>query len=290
MEKRRLVAAIAIVIMLSGCSGKNENDITKGITMKEAWEMADVYAKQWKEDAKVLSIVSSDYEGANAEENGIEGARECWLFSYKSNLTLKQYSFYLYNGEAKEARESAFGYYCPIQMDKISMDTTDAYKMALEDKISGGTDWAWGYHYALQYCQDAQTQEIQLLLSVRGKDGDGRDVILNIDPYTGERVEMLTKTILEPNGEDAWESQTFKQKNADADESIDEDRKLSREQIQQKYDLVGEAKKYHMLPEELTDNYLLGIQGSRFAPYSDTMHYQQNEWERLMKELYGADD
>lgn len=62
---------------------------------------------------------------------------------------------------------------------------------------------------------------------------------------------------------------------------------MSREEVQQYYDIFGLAKKYYMDPEELTDAFIRGISGDRFSPFSETKSYFEEEWIVLMTERYG---
>lgn len=286
MKHKRCIALFILIIasvLLCACGSSMAEAEVSGITMKEALQIANEYAKQWEEDAALISVTSSDNQDTELSSNGYEGKRNCWLFSYKSNLNLKQYSFYVLNGKIYDARESAFGYYAPIPESFISIDSDEAYVMAVDRGMSGGVNWAWGYHYTLQYCQDAATMEITPVFSVRGIDKNEDEMILNIDPITGEEIEILLKTGYNENGMSIWESRPIRETN----ETIDESKTLSRQEIQDKYKIWNHAEEFHVLPEELTDTTIIGIQSGRFSPYSDITVYAEEEWEAMMESLYG---
>ncbi len=253
-----------------------------GMTMQEALEIADAQARQWQEDAVLLSVVSSDKEDTESEQNGERGERNCWLFYYKSNLNSKQYSFYILNGEVCEPMETAYGYYGPIPEEWIQLDSDDAYELALNHGMLGGTDWAWGYHYMLQYCQDAETKAIMPILSVRGRDRDGNEMILNIDPRTGEETDVQVKNGYDENGSSLWETRWA----AERTEEINPDWMLSREELQEKWEVWEKSEEYYMLPEEFTDNIIVGERSNHFSPYGDVTAYSEEEWKRIMSELY----
>ncbi len=176
--------------------------------------------------------------------------------------------------------ETTIAVYKGIDMQNIAMDSSDAYRIAVENHISGGTDWAFGYHYLLQYYfMNGQEEDSVLAFVVRGISADNNEIMLYIDPYTQEVLQYLGKTGYDENGRSIWESADNSSENdAKEDTEPDDDKRMTREGIQEEYGFFELAKEYYMDPEELTDAFIDGIYGDRFDPFANTKSYDKEEW------------
>lgn len=267
-------------------------------TMEEAWETANRTAIEWAEDAEVVKINSTDYLDTMDAEHGVDGTRNCWSFFFHSEAKKKQYHMYIVDDEVYSAEEVTLAIYQGIDMDAITVDSTQAYQMAVEMGITGGIDWAFGYHYLLQYYNIGWDEPV-LLLVVRGLSENGNEIMLDIDPYTGEVLQYREKTGYDQNGNSIWTTFNIKgevlsdNKVNHQDEISQEDEteqkveEMSREEVQQHYDIFALARKYCMDPEELTDAFMRGISDDRFSPFSETKSYSEEEWTAMMTEKYG---
>lgn len=278
-----MIAVFIVVFTLIRNKQQESDRLSSILTMKQAWEIANVAAKEWSDDAIVIKIISTDYEDNENPENGTDGRRNCWTFIFHSEEKGMQYDMYVKDGMVYMPRETSSNVYTGIDMNSVQIDSDDAFKVAYNLGFTGGVDWAFGYHYMLQYYV-MDNAEPCLLLSVRGINQEGREAILNLNPYTGEIFSLSEKKGYDEAGRSIWETS-----NNLPETSIEQksDVNMSREEIMEKYDVYHDAKKYYMDPEELTDSIIRGIQGSRFSPYSETPSYLPEEWETLMTERYG---
>lgn len=311
---RKYLSAFIIMLLSllsAGCSSISNSDVVQeyntneqtiavesegnAMTMKQALSVADTEAKKWAEDAEVFLINSTDYLDTVNTQHGNEGERNCWSFAFKSEEKEKQFHIYVVEGKVYSTDEAYMKYYDIIDVDRLALDSSDAYEMAKDKGISGGVDWAYGYHYLLQYyIVDQNIEEPVLLFVVRGINDSGNEVTLDIDPYTGNLIQYTEKTGYDENGRAVWEvKERYGNNNYSeellTDETADTESSLSREDIQKEYDVFSMARQNYMDPEELTDAIINGIGSGNFSPFSDTKSYEPEEWEKIMTERYGDD-
>lgn len=287
---KKIIYILVILLGFLVCTGCEKNTYNKEqrnpTTLLEAWNIAEKEAKDWSNDVVVISVNSTDYLDNEDIQNGINGKRKCWAFAFHSEEKGKQYHMYVVDNEVYAAQETTISVYKGIE--KIDMDSEDAYKIAVEYGISGGIDWAYGYHYLLQYYFiNGNENEPVLSLVVRGiSSKSNNEMMLYLNPYTQEIIQCLEKISYDENGRSVWErvdnSSTFNDSTGDVSEKI-----WTREEIQKEYKVFELAKKYYMDPEELTDAIWEGIHSDRFDPFANTKTYAKEEWERIMTERYG---
>lgn len=298
MKKRRiLIIIIIIVVMVVSCIAafvlwKQNTKQSKGCTMKEAYAIALESAKRWSEDAETIMIISTDNHDVESVTNGIDGIRNCWTFLFSSEKVGKQYSMYVVNGEAyAECEADAPGYKGIILDDKI-IDTDKAYEIALQEGINGGVDWAWGYHYDLQYTyRTANSLEPELTLGVRGSFDNGKDASIVLDPYSGEIISISEMVGYDDDGHAIWQEKYVMQEKTEESEISEEldDSELTREEIMERYEVFRIAAEYYMDPDDITD-YIIGSIGTDyFSLYTEVKQYEKSEWETRMTEKYGQE-
>ena len=270
-----LILLLAAAFAMTGNEEQSAEEQRFGITMRQAWEIADAAAKEWSDDAVVIKIISTDYGDDENPENGINGRRNCWTFVFHSEKKGKEYDMYVRDGEVSMPSETVTGVYAGIDMESIQIDSDDAFLTAYNQGFTGGVDWAFGYHYMLQYYMTANG-EPQLLMKVRGINRDGREALLSLDPYTGEIISVSEKTGYDEDGRSVWDTSDHL---GEAPEENSEYVDMSREEIMEEFEVYKNAKKYYMDPEELTDAIIQGLKGDKFSPFSETPVYEKEEWE-----------
>lgn len=264
----------------------------KGTTLKEAYEIALEEATKWSGDADVIQIISTDFCDTESSENGIDGKRKCWSFLFESKEKDRQYSMYIINGKPDSVMEVQSPGYQPIDMENITMDSPQMYRIAQEQGMKGGKDWAFGYHYILQYVYFSAADETPVLtFTVRGLDEQDRETQIIVDPYDGDILVTLTKTGYDDTGRSIWErtggGENTEAENMEPEETVPDDR--TREEIQEEYGVYKKAREFLVDPEELTDAIIDGIGSERFDPYASLKVYTREEWESRMTELYGEE-
>lgn len=292
MKKRRiLIIFIAVIVIIAFgiavCAWRrNESKQSKGCTMKEAYAIALESAKKWSEDAEAIVIISTDNHDTELVTNGIDGVRNCWTFLFSSEKAGKQYSMYVINGEPYAECEATAPGYKGIVLDEKMIDTDKAYEIALQEGINGGVDWAWGYHYDLQYTyRTADSTEPELTLGVRGSFGNGNDASIVLDPYSGEIISISEMVAYDDDGHAIWqEKYTKPEENTESEET-----ELTREDVMELYDVFAIAAEYYMDPDEITDYIIHSEETGYFSLYTEVKQYEKEEWEQLMTEKYGEE-
>ena len=297
-----LTLLLSITIGAAGC-GKSDpiqqNEMTEQetCTLKEAWEIALSDAQQWSDDAEAILITSTDNHDIESPDNGMDGKRRCWSFMFHSEIKDNQYSVYVINGKAAHGQEAATSHFSTFTMDDVSLDSDDLYSLA-QEYLKGGVDWAWGYHYILQYrYMDENGEEPQLTFSIRGLNDDGQERYAIYDPYSGELLVILDKTGYDSNGRSVWEitENHMEAPSGQQTESNDhyagmsrEELEENREQIEQEFSVYENSVKYRLDPEEFYNAVIDGLTSGRFSPFSNCISYEdEEEWRSKMEAYYG---
>lgn len=255
------------------------------ISMKRALDIVSENEFTWNETANVFKIISMDYHDTEKSNNGEEGVRKCWSIFYESLNQEKQWNVYVIDSKVFSVEEVSTPAYKDFCIDDIVIDSTDAYNMARKAGLFGGTDWAFGYHYSLQYVYINEDIDTPLLVfTVRGVLSNGNEANLMINPYKGNIIKLIEKIGEDENGKSIWMTSNFVPVDTEILEELSD-----RKAIQEEYEVYKNAAKYLVDPEELTDNLIEGIYGSKFAPYENIIIYDKEEWVNLMTERYGEE-
>ncbi|CDD65883.1 uncharacterized protein BN803_02572 [Firmicutes bacterium CAG:882] len=266
------------------------------ITMKEAYEIAYEDAVKWSDDVTLIRIGSTDNHDTSSKEHGVDGKRNCWSVLFDSQKKGIQYHTYVICGRAMFGGEGNSPGYKAIDITDLE-DSPYLYKKALENDISAGYDFAWGYHYTLQYyIFDGDRDNPVLRYAVRGRDAEGREAILYIDAVTGTADCINVKTGYDINGRSIWtelvknnDEQTESNEITETYEIKDEDyyRNMSIEEFDEQFNLFENCVKYMRDPKELREAIIKGILSNSFHPYIDAGEYEEEEWRKRMTDYYG---
>lgn len=289
---------------MSGCSTQENietntlssaNDSTSEYcTLKEAQATALEATQEWADDAQAVLIMSTDNHDEEEQTNGVDGKRRCWNFMFHSDDKAKEYSIYVIGGQPMYGREADTPYYETIAMEDIPMDSDDLYQLALEENLDGGKDWAWGYHYTLQFRYlNGNDEEPQLTFSVRGINEQEREAFLITDAYTGELLSTIEKTGYDDNGRAVWEEEGGTQDiGIESSMATDdkEDWDLTKGELEEQFQIYENAVKYKMDPQEFADAIIEGLKTDRFSPFSNCRTgLEDEEWREKMADYYGEE-
>lgn len=258
-------------------------------------------AKQWSEDAEAVFISSTDNHDEENANNGEDGKRRCWTFMFHSAEKDKQYAVYVIDGETSHGNEVSTPHYDTFTMDDFSLDSVDLIQL-VQGQLTGGVDWAWGYHYIVQYrYMEANSAEPQLTLSVRGLNSEGMERCMIYDPYSGELLAINDKTGYDENGRSIWENvlepaeqmqnesaaAADSQENASYLEMTRDELEQNRDMLEEKFSIYETCVEYRFDPEELMEAIIDGITGDYFSPFSECASYEEEEWRLRMEAYYG---
>ena len=295
--------SVVLLAIFTGCSANDpypQEEISeeKICTLKEAWEIALSDAQEWADDAAATLITSADIYDTENPDNGMDGKRRCWTFFFHSESKDKQYSVHVIEGRPAQGREGSSPHFETFSMDDIALDSDDIYLLANE-QLKGGVDWAWGYHYLLQYrYMDEAEDEPRLTFSVRGLNDRDQERYMIYDPYSGNLLVVLDKTGYDSDGRSIWEivENHMEAQNRQPEESESpyshmsrEELEVHREQIEQEFCVYESSVKYHFDPEEFYNAVIDGLTGDRFSPFSICKSYEEEEWKKRMEAYYGED-
>ena len=71
-----LILLLAAAFAMTGNEEQSAEEQRFGITMRQAWEIADAAAKEWSDDAVVIKIISTDYGDDENPEKRHKWAQE----------------------------------------------------------------------------------------------------------------------------------------------------------------------------------------------------------------------
>lgn len=111
--------------------------------------------------------------------------------------------------------------------------------------------------------------------------------MLDINPGTGEIVQYREKDGYDEAGNSIWKAFDKNHEPIIIEDNEKDEGNLSREEIQQEYDVFRLAKEYYADPEELTDTIIEGINDEKFSPFSNVKIYEEDVWKEIMTEKYG---
>ena len=173
--------------------------------MKEAYEVAYKEAQKWSEDAYVIQITSTDFHDTENCENGVKGKRNCWSFLFESKKKDVQYAMYIDHGVPTAVQEVRSPGFQAIPMEEISIDTSELYDLARLQGLQGGKDWAFGYHYTLQYTYLNGTDKTPTLTyTIRGINQEEKEEKIIVDPITAKLLFILVKEGYDESGHSIW--------------------------------------------------------------------------------------
>lgn len=296
-----VLLSVVLLMLLVGC-GKNDIDQAKAVkcTLKEAWEIALSDAWKWADDAEAILISSTDNHDSESAENGAGGKRRCWSFMFHSDEKDKQYSVYVIDGKAVYGQEASTPRYATFSIDDIVLDSDELCSL-VQGQLKGGVNWAWGYHYIVQYRYMDENGEVpQLTVSVRGINDAGQERYMIYNPYTGVLQVVLDKTGYDENGRSIWEivedyreaqngqgGQQVESTDSYAGKSREELEEM-REQIEEEFSVYESAVQYRFDPEEFYNAVIDGLVSGRFSPFSNCKTYENDEeWKSKMEAYYG---
>lgn len=180
---------------------KNDNEIT----LKKALEISKGEASKWSDDAQLVFITSTDANDEPTENSGNNGKRKSWNIVFSSNNKKKQYNIIISNKEIIYNEEIDMPVYDYIDLQKITLDSSDLVEIAKKNNISANnsdSNWAIGYHFALQYMNDSNGNAF-LAYTVYGTfNGNFSYVLIDFD--TGKLISIMEQTGYDENGRSIW--------------------------------------------------------------------------------------
>lgn len=178
------------------------------ITMKKAISIAYLKAKELSSDVRLHKIISTDAMDKSSEKSGEDGTRRVWNVFFTDTKSNSEYNIFVINGEAEIKDYRNEGYKKGINDSDIKIDSTDAIKIAKEQKglnpgVSG-KDWAVGYHFKLDYVSFYEMPDKEFLaIEVFGISPKGNFAHVDIDATSGKIIYSGEKTYDE-KGEGIW--------------------------------------------------------------------------------------
>lgn len=310
----------AIIFFFTGCTGtetierNSDKSLEAGIdtsddssgeeifySMREAWEIAQEDALKWAADAETIKIMSTDNHDDASVSNGMNGKRRCWTLLFHSNQKETEYATYVIDGIAAYGCEVATPFYDVFSMDDFELDSTNLIHY-LQGQLSGGSDWAWGFHFIVEFrYMNAESTKPQLTMTVRGQNSDGLERCMIYDPYSGELISIIDKVGFDENGNAMWEEvmQPSNEMDFDVESLVDTEKagqfaNMTREELEnnkmelaEAYSVYEICVEYRFNPEEVVEALIDGIKGDKFAPFSECTSYGGEEWVEYMKAFYG---
>ena len=215
-----------------------------------------------------------------------DSERNCWSFLFESKKKDVQYAMYIDHGVPTAVQEVRSPGFQAIPMEEISIDTSELYDLARLQGLQGGKDWAFGYHYTLQYTYLNGTDKTPTLTyTIRGINQEEKEEKIIVDPITAKLLFILVKEGYDESGHSIWKK--LGEDIEDDIQQLDSVTEVDRETIKEEYEVYRCAATYLVDPEELTDAIIRGINSSRFDPYAEITVYSREDWEERMTELYG---
>lgn len=295
-KKKKYVSLIFVSVTIIACiyagykegkplfQGNNESVDSEAVDAKEkesdltlfgAWNLALNYAiKNWDKDVKTQLITSTDTKDSPCCRSGINGRRSCWNIIMNSPNKSSQYLIHIVEGAVLSAQEITQPSEYSFDKADIILDSDEMYNIAIYQDLYGASEWAWGYHYTLQYEYIGAAETPVLTLSVRGVDNSGFEKMLTIEAASGE---ILLASVKNDKGD--WDRVSIKDASKDFP---------TEDELETEYGLYEKCVEYHFDPLELRKAILNGIATNHFSPYSECESITPiEEWEKAMEDYYG---
>lgn len=177
-------------------------------TIKEAISIAYIKVKELSSDTKLTKIVSADAMVKPSEESGADGTRTVWNVVFTDTKSNAEYNTFVVRGKAEIKEDRNKGAKKGINNSDIKIDSTDAIKIAKEQKeLKPGItnkDWAAGYHFNLEAVSFYEIPNKEfLVIEVFGISPKGNFAHIDIDATNGKIIYSGEKTYDE-NGKGIW--------------------------------------------------------------------------------------
>ncbi|MCL4488161.1 MAG: glycoside hydrolase [Chloroflexi bacterium] len=121
------------------------------VTMSQAWDLLDAYAKAWRADALLLQMGSSDIDG-DADTSGADGKRRAWVATFASQASSSSVRLQLADGAVVGATEQKIVPDVARISERPSVDSPEALRLVIAGKpaFSPVRERAKGYHFVFQ--------------------------------------------------------------------------------------------------------------------------------------------
>lgn len=195
-----LDATMANAMLPSAPSSSNPQDLhlptePHPITLAEAWEIMDAYAKKWQPEATIAILQSADYPGDSAL-SGQDGRRRAWLATLLgTNPPGDRLIVRLIDGSIVDKAEQPPLDITPIA-SKPAIDSPKALAIAETAKpgFTFADDKGQGFHFVVE-----ESQEGSLILMVRGA-FHGWPAIVSLDAATGGVISSRSLAFAQSGG------------------------------------------------------------------------------------------
>ncbi len=213
MNKKRFLGAIVIggivgiLLFLSNLQTKESiakvvdnyrqllqqsSHVDKTITLYEAWDISQKYAKIWSKDSVLISLGSVDVDDPDASKAGENGKRRTWQAVFTSLSLDKQLFVQVTNGIIVNALEDGSNDAgLAVIREKPAIDSPEALKQTkkLNSDFGSSVGKGKGYHFILQTNEDGKIV-LTVVGSTKSSDGKQKPTKVDIDFKTKEVVKV----------------------------------------------------------------------------------------------------
>lgn len=196
MKKIKIIKVVTIVTIVTILSLKITLKVvsleytSKAISLNEAFEIAYNEAKKWEENAELFTLSSVDNEDMTKEDDGHDGNRRFWNFTFIVPREEKQLIISIHDkkitnklSEKGPAINSEF-----IKKEEINITSKEALEETMKYfDVNAGQGWAGGYHFTLN------KQDNIVVLKVICSDKDGYFSNFLFNSTTKEMISALHK-------------------------------------------------------------------------------------------------
>ncbi|WJQ79477.1 hypothetical protein [Brevibacillus brevis] len=156
----------------------------KAITLKEAYDIGLVKAKEWDSGAFLTHISTVDRKIGN--DLGSDGKRRSWNLTFE--VPTKKKSLFISiddNKIEKSISRNSTSQFNGITQEEIGIDSPQIASKAIQSfNLRPGENWAIGYHFTMF------KQENQLFLTVVGRNEQNKFSKIYFNPKNGEYLGM----------------------------------------------------------------------------------------------------
>jgi hypothetical protein len=157
-----------------------------GLTIDQAIHLGFDRARQWRADAQLQHVASKDTDSDvdGSEIPGHDGRRRAWSLQFADPTSHEMIIIETYDHQVRKVLDAGFDDLSGMTPDQIQISGATLARLALQEGLRPGKNWAVGYHYILSYSDASR----QFLLAVLGVDKDGQRQVILFDPLTGGPV------------------------------------------------------------------------------------------------------
>lgn len=182
----------------------------KTITLLEAWDITQAFAKEWSEDAALISLASTDVDDPNVkvgqgehQQSGQDGRRRIWQAVLTSPALDKQLFLQIADGTIVSALEDGIhDIGIPTLVEKPVMDSPELIRQAkdIEPGFGASVGKSKGYRFIFQTGDSGVS-----VLTVVGSHQVGDEQLPATITFNQETGQFESKHYINNGGTSQWE-------------------------------------------------------------------------------------